>query len=78
MAQLPYVTSLKAEIRREETDDDFEDVGILRGLDVLDVGCGGGLLSEVRVVTTVETCELEDLFCGMQEPRPYGRGYSRD
>lgn len=28
-------------------------VGILQGLDVLDVGCGGGLLSEVRFVLPI-------------------------
>ena len=42
---------------------------ILRGLDVLDVGSGGGLLSEVRHRTTRLTAPISMLA----EPSPYGR-----
>ncbi|TCD71856.1 Hexaprenyldihydroxybenzoate methyltransferase, mitochondrial [Steccherinum ochraceum] len=44
--RMQFVREKLAEIRREDADEDFEDVSILRGMDVLDVGCGGGLLSE--------------------------------
>ena len=43
-----WFNDVQAEMRREETDDDIEEVDTLRGLEVLDVGCGSGLLSEVR------------------------------
>lgn len=31
---------------------DVDDGGVLRGMEVLDVGCGGGLLSEVRMTSS--------------------------
>ncbi|KAH8093289.1 ubiquinone biosynthesis O-methyltransferase [Cristinia sonorae] len=44
--RMQFIKEKLLEIRREETDDDVEEGTVLRGLDVLDVGCGGGLLSE--------------------------------
>lgn len=38
---------LQTEIMREESDDSVDESKTLQGLDVLDVGCGGGLLCEV-------------------------------
>jgi len=38
---------------------EMEDVDVLDGLDVLDVGCGGGLLSEVRSFCVTCACFYE-------------------
>lgn len=47
--RMKFITDKLLEIAREEDVDteSLENGGLLRGLDVLDVGCGGGLLSEV-------------------------------
>lgn len=48
--RVQFIRNKLLEIARDETEDDgreIEERGVLRGLDVLDVGCGGGLLSEV-------------------------------
>lgn len=41
---------LKLEMQREDGEGNVNETRPLAGLDVLDVGCGGGLLSEVRRV----------------------------
>jgi polyprenyldihydroxybenzoate methyltransferase/3-demethylubiquinol 3-O-methyltransferase len=46
--RMKFITDKVLEIAREEDfDSSLEGDDVLRGLDVLDVGCGGGLLSEV-------------------------------
>jgi 2-polyprenyl-6-hydroxyphenyl methylase/3-demethylubiquinone-9 3-methyltransferase len=48
--RVQFIREKLLEIAREEQGDDVvnaEKGNMLRGLDVLDVGCGGGLLSEV-------------------------------
>lgn len=65
--RVQYIREKLIEITREEKG---EEVGrsmeqrrdALRGLDVLDVGCGGGLLSEVRVALSgLHSCTTEHL-----------------
>lgn len=47
--RVQFIRDKLLEIAREENDDlDVQPTHVLCGLDVLDVGCGGGLLSEVR------------------------------
>ena len=47
--RVQFIRDKLLEIAREENDDlDVQPTHVLRDLDVLDVGCGGGLLSEVR------------------------------
>jgi len=50
--RVQYVRDKVIEVAREERGEDvaqdMEQRGALRGMNVLDVGCGGGLLSEVR------------------------------
>ena len=50
-----YVRNKVIEVAREELGEDvaleMEQKGVLRGMNVLDVGCGGGLLSEVGFPT---------------------------
>jgi len=48
--RMQFIREKLLEIARDEQPEDAVDpnkTGILQGLDVLDVGCGGGLLSEV-------------------------------
>jgi len=46
--RMKFITEKLLEVAREEDiDTPLESDDMLRGLDVLDVGCGGGLLSEV-------------------------------
>ncbi|KIY43442.1 ubiquinone biosynthesis O-methyltransferase [Fistulina hepatica ATCC 64428] len=44
--RMQFVVNKLREIALDEADGDVRHGGVLRGLDVLDVGCGGGLLSE--------------------------------
>lgn len=46
-----FIREKLLEIARDEQSDEPQPT-VLRGLDVLDVGCGGGLLSEVRILHT--------------------------
>ena len=50
-----YLCDKVIEVAREERGEDvalkMEQKGVLRGMNVLDVGCGGGLLSEVGFLT---------------------------
>ena len=47
--RVQFIRDKLLEIAREDNDDlDIQPTHVLRDLDVLDVGCGGGLLSEVR------------------------------
>lgn len=51
--RVQYIREKLIEVTREEKGEEVGDNmvqrrDVLRGLDVLDVGCGGGLLSEVR------------------------------
>jgi len=48
--RMQFIKDKLLEILREEEPHTFlEGADVLSGLDVLDVGCGGGLLSEVMV-----------------------------
>ncbi|KAH9941512.1 S-adenosyl-L-methionine-dependent methyltransferase [Amylocystis lapponica] len=44
--RMQFIRDKVLEIRREDGDETFDESAALTGLDVLDVGCGGGLLSE--------------------------------
>jgi 2-polyprenyl-6-hydroxyphenyl methylase/3-demethylubiquinone-9 3-methyltransferase len=46
----------------ERPDTELERSHILKGLDVLDVGCGGGLLSEVCFFTVLSDTSANSLF----------------
>lgn len=50
--RVQFIRNKLLEIARDESEDDGREIverGVLRGLDVLDVGCGGGLLTEVAI-----------------------------
>lgn len=56
--RVQYIREKLIEITREEKGEELgrnmeQRRDVFRGLDVLDVGCGGGLLSEVRVTLSV-------------------------
>jgi polyprenyldihydroxybenzoate methyltransferase/3-demethylubiquinol 3-O-methyltransferase len=46
--RVQFIRQKLLEISRERHGEHISPSEVLRGLDVLDVGCGGGLLSEVR------------------------------
>ena len=46
--RVQFIRQKHLEISRERDGEHVSPSEVLRGLDVLDVGCGGGLLSEVR------------------------------
>lgn len=50
--RMQFVREKVLEITREDHGEDYiKESNVLEGLDVLDVGCGGGLLSEVNYTT---------------------------
>lgn len=51
--RVQFIRQKLLEISREERGEEALRLGSLGGLDALDVGCGGGLLSEVRTVDLV-------------------------
>lgn len=48
--RVQFIRQKLLEVSREERGEEALSLDSLGGLDVLDVGCGGGLLSEVRTV----------------------------
>lgn len=52
--RMRFIREKLLEVARDEHPDPSgpSPAGVLKGLDVLDVGCGGGLLSEVLIVTS--------------------------
>jgi 2-polyprenyl-6-hydroxyphenyl methylase/3-demethylubiquinone-9 3-methyltransferase len=61
--RVQFVRQKLLEISRERDEEHISLSEVLHGLDVLDVGCGGGLLSEVRchwlIHQSISTCESE-------------------
>jgi polyprenyldihydroxybenzoate methyltransferase / 3-demethylubiquinol 3-O-methyltransferase len=47
--RMQFITEKLMECAMDDGEDGAEERGVLNGKDVLDVGCGGGLLSEVKV-----------------------------
>lgn len=45
--RVQFIRQKLLEISRDQTEKEVSPLNVLRDLDVLDVGCGGGLLSEV-------------------------------
>lgn len=61
--RMEFITEKLLEIAREENTDSSSqesETDLLRGLDVLDVGCGGGLLSEVERFRLPQALEPTD------------------
>jgi polyprenyldihydroxybenzoate methyltransferase / 3-demethylubiquinol 3-O-methyltransferase len=51
-ARVQFIRNKLYEIALDEQAPDFDPVKPLHSLDVLDVGCGGGLLSEVHILSS--------------------------
>lgn len=66
--RMQFIADKLLEVAYDETSDtELERSQVLKGLDVLDVGCGGGLLSEVcvsplAVLTDKNQCCIYSLF----------------
>jgi len=75
--RVQFIQDKLVEIKRDEAVDDGESIqpgNVLKGLDVLDVGCGGGLLSEVCYCYRL----LESVFNSFVEPCTAGCANRRD
>lgn len=49
--RMQFIQEKLVECARDEGEDGAQERGALKGKDVLDVGCGGGLLSEVKSIS---------------------------
>ena len=67
---------VKVEMNYEDGHEDLNESTVLEGLKVLDVGCGGGLLSEVRPIRVVVFCHT--LILESIEPRTAWSQHSRN